>query len=294
MPTLDGVGLVARPGVQMTKVHPQCPVERDLYCTARYVHGVVVYGDRKQVSHVMNLYGYNGAVGDTDTMRSNEDFLRSVFEMAAGLGNVPVFVVGYFNVPMEASMALATAAASGRWFDVAAVCAHALGLEPAPTCFVRDTSAGSRIDAIWCNNGAIAAIRCGRVLADTGLPTYRPVACKVELDVYSEWVRVVKKPRPIPVDWKDPSPESEPETASRIARPIVQASYYQWAVVQQCGNTEARWLFLSQCRGISAGSGMPLWANIEPQAAPWSWRSQSGVQAKGGSGKSALWRSGKS
>ena len=91
-------------------------------------------------------------------MTRNDAFLCDVFEAAAELGNVPILIMGDFNVPAHMSGAIASALLTGRWFDVAASTALARGATLANTCFVRDTSVGSRIDLVHANSVAMDAV----------------------------------------------------------------------------------------------------------------------------------------
>eukprot|EP00973_Karenia_brevis_P019982 2742732-Karenia_brevis.AAC.1 len=59
-------------------------------------------------------------------MGQNEAFLGQVFEAAAELGNVPMLVMGDFNVDPCRSPLLRAAMETGRWVDSALVSA-ALG-----------------------------------------------------------------------------------------------------------------------------------------------------------------------
>ena len=67
------------------------------------------------------------------------------------LRSVPIIFAGDFNVKLESSSAINRA----RWIDTCKLCASSKGVpEPDPTCFVRSTSKGSRIDALFSNGAA--------------------------------------------------------------------------------------------------------------------------------------------
>ena len=124
-----------------------------------------------------------------EIMSTNEAFLSDIFEYAAELGNVPVTLLGDLNVPPEMSGALQAAVSTGRWIDAALECATARACEPANTCFVRETSVGSRIDVAWFNNVAAAALIACNTISDTGFPTHVPLVAEVQLARYEQFVR---------------------------------------------------------------------------------------------------------
>ena len=59
-------------------------------------------------------------------MARNEGCLCYVFAAAAALGNVPIMIMGDFNVPAHMSGVIASALLTGRWIDVAASMALAM------------------------------------------------------------------------------------------------------------------------------------------------------------------------
>ena len=48
-------------------------------------------------------------------MDVNEEFLSDIFAEAGSLGNVPVLVIGDFNIKVEKSPLLASLVTSGLW-----------------------------------------------------------------------------------------------------------------------------------------------------------------------------------
>eukprot|EP00973_Karenia_brevis_P030467 4200221-Karenia_brevis.AAC.1 len=74
---------------------------------------MVAYGDGRQVVHIMSIYGYTGSEQNADRMRKNEALLADAFTAAAELGNVPIMILGDFNVIPERSAVIRTACATG-------------------------------------------------------------------------------------------------------------------------------------------------------------------------------------
>jgi len=128
-------------------------------------------------------------------MRENEELLRKVFAAAAGLGDVPVVILGDINVPPEASSAVSSALMTEWWIDAASAIAAAFGSAPDATCFVQDTSVGSRLDVIFCNSVAGALLVDFGLVADCGLPVHFPVACAFRWEAAVQHVRKVEKGR---------------------------------------------------------------------------------------------------
>ena len=137
-------------------------------------------------------------------------------EVAAELGDAPVLVMGDLNVDPGSSLVLRAAVASGCWHDAAAEKALALG-EPAPcTCFARG-SAGTRIDAIFCNAAVAPALRDVAVIEDTGIPTHVPVVVDLAVETYGQRVRRLARPMSFdPSGWAKWTPEAELSAALAV------------------------------------------------------------------------------
>ena len=71
--------------------------------------------------HCFCVYGYPNAGRDATARERNEDLLRKTLEVAAELGDVPIVMLGDFNVDPSASAVLRSAIESGCWHDAAAV-----------------------------------------------------------------------------------------------------------------------------------------------------------------------------
>ena len=236
-----GVAILARPGVPLQTARCTSDVQRELWDTGRWVHATAAHGDGKTVVHLMCVYGHSGAAGNRVRMDRNEDLLRKVFVAAAELGNVPVLILGDINVPPEASFAVSAALKTGRWVDAAAAVAAASGSSPDATCFVRDTSIGSRIDVILCNSIAAASLLDFGVVLDSGLPVHLPVACSLNLHAFSQEVPQVSKPRAVPLGWVDPEPEAEQWQSDRCVAQVWQAFEEAWQRGLRTTDVECLW-----------------------------------------------------
>ena len=180
-----GVAIVARNGMVLQRTQPTSDIELELSATRRFAHAAVSIGTGKEVLHVMCFYGISGASSCSQKMAHNEALLSQVFAVCAVLGNVPVLLLGDFNVNPEKSSALQRAIDGARWSDACHLCATAQGGSPDPTCFVRATSAGTRIDAIYANSIARSLLGEAGMILDSALQTHCPV-CSSGLATASE------------------------------------------------------------------------------------------------------------
>ena len=129
----------------------------------------------------------------------------------------------------------------GRWVDVAQVNAVAKGTEPDPTCFVRATSVGSRIDIVLANRSAVPMLgECG-VIDDSPLPTHKPVACELRVAEMTRKFLGIKKPHGIPLDFVGPDVDAEAVIADRVCRGILVDSATKWAAASAAGCIETLW-----------------------------------------------------
>ena len=173
-----GVAIVARNGLVLQRVEPLNDVERELVESRRYVHAAISWGHGRQLLHVISFYGYSGANSCAQRISVNEAMLAQVFEVLALLGSVPVLLAGDFNVKPETSNVIQRS----KWIDACKSCASARGVAgPDPTCFVRSTSVGTRIDALIANESARGLLGESGVILDSVLPTHCPVALELRL-----------------------------------------------------------------------------------------------------------------
>lgn len=64
-----------------------------------------------------NIYGKSGASADADTLKFNDDLLKDIFQIVAQFGDIPVLVVGDFQLPPLQYPSVAAAVHFGNWFD---------------------------------------------------------------------------------------------------------------------------------------------------------------------------------
>ena len=251
-----GVAIVARNGLVLQRAQPINEVESELLATRRFVHAVVPIGHGRQVLHIVCLYGFSGANNSSERMACNERMLSKMFEVLAALGPAPVLLAGDFNVKLETSSAIQNA----NWIDVCRCCAVSQGHDPDPTCFVRSTSVGTRIDAILVNQCARSLIGEAGVILDSVLPTHAPVALELRLGDCCREVLINQRPKRIPLAFTDPDKDAETCIADRIGNPILcrSASDRDSACVKNC--VEQMWqIWCNDCenylceRAVAAG-----------------------------------------
>ena len=161
-----------------------------------------------------------------------------MYKVLAVLSNVPILLMGDFDVKLESSCAIQGA----KWIDTCKNCATAQGKpEPDATCFVRATSVGTRIDGIFANSVAGHMIGEAGVLLDTSLPTHLPVAVELRMGDCSGEVTVVRRPKRIPLAFADPDLDAEACVADRVCRNVLQKSCCAWSRALACKDVEALW-----------------------------------------------------
>ena len=66
---------------------------------------------------VFNFYGKSGASASHDILKFNDELLSDVFQIASQFGDIPVLVVGDFQLPPSQYPSVATAVHFADWFD---------------------------------------------------------------------------------------------------------------------------------------------------------------------------------
>ncbi|KAJ9453695.1 hypothetical protein DIPPA_04601 [Diplonema papillatum] len=128
--------------------------------------------------------------------------------MAAGLGQVPVAIVGDLNTTIEESASLRDACRNG-WTDAAAAAASKSAQEPPPTCWAG--AAGTRIDLCFLNECASQALVDART-ADPqqyDIPTHCPLFVTLDMRTAATPKRTHWIPAPFPRKAPLKNPEEE-------------------------------------------------------------------------------------
>jgi endonuclease/exonuclease/phosphatase family metal-dependent hydrolase len=230
-----GTGILARRGFLMRASPRTTAEEKELWETGRHHGAAIALGSGRGVLHVRSLYGHTGAAQNAEAMRLNEQLLAQALAAAASLGDAPVLLMGDFNIDPSSSPVLRAALATGRWFDAAAVHAASMGKSPDLTCFASPD--GTRIDIVLCNRASAAALRHVEVLADTGIPTHRPVVVHLELESFADAV------------WKHPQPRMFPAASSsrravdlgNVGSVLGGDAGQQWRVALHAWDVESLW-----------------------------------------------------
>eukprot|EP00754_Rhynchopus_humris_P016063 Rhum_TRINITY_DN14491_c0_g1::Rhum_TRINITY_DN14491_c0_g1_i1::g.91124::m.91124 len=185
-----GVGFLVPRNVPARLVQPRTAAAAKMTKDARLVQCKIAIGVGRTWVHVLNFYApvtssYATAFG------TREQMFTDLIEEAASLGNVPVLLVGDWNVtpcPME-SPTLTMALASGWLHDCAVMSADAQGVEPEPTATTHKEDGRvvhSRLDLIWANSTAAAALLRCHVATGVQMPVHRPVDAVFDWKVYAQ------------------------------------------------------------------------------------------------------------
>eukprot|EP00660_Eupelagonema_oceanica_P002110 gene2110-biopygen23759 len=242
-----GVGVMVRRGLPMQAGPRDTERRKRLWATGRWTHCVIGTGNGAQALHVMSLYGHTGAnqfandkkaCGGKQAYEANEKLLADTLEAAAELGDVPVLILGDFNVRPEDSAALRDAVLAGGWQDLALAQAEALQVEADHTCYPANGGDSSRIDIAFGNGAALAATRGVAVLQDAGFSVHKPVQASLDMDTYAQRVRTVNKPAAFPIeDWVDWTAEACDEAAGGAADEVQHA----WDEAKRKRDVEGLW-----------------------------------------------------
>ena len=98
------------------------------------------------------------------------------------------------------------------------------GYSPDPTCLVRSTSVGTRIDGILANAFAQSFVGEAGVILDSVLPTHCPVGLELRLGDCCREVTVLQRLKRIPLKFTDPDKEAETFIADRVGKQVLRQS----------------------------------------------------------------------
>ena len=205
----NGVAVLARPGVVMRKVPPQGETGRVLWASKRFCHAVIVLED--VVLHCISLYGFTNSATCRESREKNEALLQQVFSYLAEFGDVSIVIGADFNIDPLCSNTLFTAQQTRKWADAAQLQFTLDGHEPEKTCFVRETSKGSRIDGVFLSQGIAPAFQGLKVSKLTGVPTHRQLELTLDKTFARQEGMRFKTPAAFPdaSEWKDPDKDAE-------------------------------------------------------------------------------------
>ena len=127
------------------------PSLQKLACDGRLIHATCAIAG-SQPLHLVVFYGFASSTTNPSVCQQNEEVLTDITEECMSWGQVPVVLVGDFNVKIADSLSLNNLLLYGRWVDTAVEHARRCGdgLSPPPTCFKNPCSSkGTRIDGVF-------------------------------------------------------------------------------------------------------------------------------------------------
>ena len=223
-----GVAILARKGMRMQHVPPQCIDGHWLWNTTRFVHAVVEVSTG--IVHVISVYGHTNAWTNVAQRVRNEELLTHLVKYIAALGDVPLLLLGDFNTPPEFSAILSNEIGSGSLVDLAATTALAAGVEAPPTCHAHPTSPGSRIDLAFANSILAGACSSCELFESSALPVHKPVLVTLNTSTVAQQGPCFRTPLAFPMNFQDPNQEAEKHQSSTCAQACVDA---HWANLSQ-------------------------------------------------------------
>eukprot|EP00435_Cladocopium_sp_Y103_P066693 s395_g29.t1 len=186
-----GVALFARKHMNLQAVPVgDSKVRQRLYESGRWTHGIIPFGNGRQVLHCMSIYGFPGSAGSPDIAEKNEAFLSDVVLSIQELGvEAPLFLFGDFNIDVSSSEVLSQAISGELLFD--------LGRDLGPT-FLPSHGKPRRLDAILSTKTASTAIKGIDTLDSTGLPGHFRVLANVNILPFTDDILRIRRPAMFP------------------------------------------------------------------------------------------------
>ncbi|CAE8665800.1 unnamed protein product [Polarella glacialis] len=183
----------------------------------------------------MSVYGFPGSESGGDATKNNGHLLKLVLRAGAELGNVPIVILGDFNITPEKSLTLCAAFSTGCWLDAALQMSALTGSRPQPTCFA--SPQGTRIDAVLCSAVAAVGLRDLHLVDDTGLPTHVPIQVCLDMPSYSQEVRKQRTSAPFPATETKWTAKRENETFQRAYSGMAE----RWTHAYRSSDIEGLW-----------------------------------------------------
>ena len=205
-----GVAVMAKEGLVAQVVQPKTAQEQKLYDSTRMVHVVLAIGDGKTALHILSVYGHSG----TEVGEQREALLQETLDLAAGLGQVPVLLMGDLNTNPETSATLSQACRVGGWVDAATTHAELAQQSVQNTCWASEN--GTRLDICLMNSCAAPALRRVEVAkrGDYDIPTHCPLFVDLDLTAFRRPKKICILPTPFPA--------GKPKLGDAAARGIMQ------------------------------------------------------------------------
>ena len=165
----------------------------------RRVQSYTVFaGNGMEPVRVIQLYGYARAHGDAERMELNERFLQKIFEESNSNANLPVILLGDFNVEPQYSPTVSYEVNTGNWVDVGRSCAEVRGEQPKWT--FRQGDVTSRIDLCLLNGAAMNLFENFEMWDHAGctIPNHKIQCLTLRLGEGTQSANKVRRPWEIP------------------------------------------------------------------------------------------------
>ena len=189
-----GVAVMAKEGLVAQVVQPKTKLEKKLHDSTRLVHVVLATSNGKTALHILCVYGHSGM----EVRVQRETLLQEALDLAAGLGQVPVLLLGDLNTNPETSAVLSQACRVGGWTDAAVSYAELKQQEVRNTCWA--SKEGTRLDICLLNPCAAPALRSVEVAekGEYGIPTHCPLFVDLDLAAFRRPKQICILPAPFP------------------------------------------------------------------------------------------------
>ena len=192
--------------------------------------------------HIVNVYGFANAGSVAEAATQNEEFISKVFSYLATFGEVPFIFTGDFNVTPTESPTIYAALQTSRWREAAELQQQIDGSPDMPsTCFVHETSKGSRIDSILLSQGLSASFRTLQIEKEEGVPVHRALRLTLDLNFCQQHGHIFHLPRAFPPrkDWADPDGDAEEYQQWEACQRVIESTRHDWEQAQSAQDPEA-------------------------------------------------------
>ena len=180
--------------------NPETAILRD---QGRWEEVMQALGHGDKHLKVASMYGYDGATGDGERFRLNEDLINIASIRLLEAGGTPYVLCGDFNINPQQSPAIAGLISKGLVVDVPA----AFGLEgqhtfshhrDGPPLEGVEGKGRTRIDTILANKAAFRLIKGCRIRWDLLLSDHAPIGITMDVKRYGAKIRTPNLPHSFP------------------------------------------------------------------------------------------------
>ena len=186
---------------------PRTEVGERVWESGRWQSIAVRINSSGPIIHIVTIYGHPRANEGGDAMDLNEELLGNIFDEVGSFGNVPILVIGDYNIKPERSPFLSNLITAGLWMDIGQTIATLEEKLPDPTYEARGTT--SRIDLAFGNPELMRHLRGFEVMTvpHDGIKSHKPIKIVLDFHCPRTLALQTRKVKNFPKVEKDLDPE---------------------------------------------------------------------------------------